>query len=133
MPPSDRAQRIAEIVEAALERDAADWLSFLDDSYGDDPSLRQEVESLLAYQKEATDFINADKRRATEIYLKVTKEKTPIAEVMEVMADPQIQYNTTPGGIQAFVDFMAKIGTLKNPPASWKDMLFPEALAGTGG
>jgi len=89
--------------------------------------------AFLAALKESTDFINADKRRATEIYLKVTKEKTPVEEVMEVMADPQIQYNTTPGGIQAFVDFMAKIGTLKNPPASWKDMLFPEALVGTGG
>jgi serine/threonine-protein kinase len=55
----ERAQRIAEIVEAALERDAADWPSFLDESCGDDPPLRKEVESLLAYQKEATDFIEA--------------------------------------------------------------------------
>jgi serine/threonine protein kinase len=59
MVTPDRTQRIAEIVEAALERDAADWPSFLDESCGDDPSLRKEVESLLAYQKEATDFIEA--------------------------------------------------------------------------
>ncbi|HEY8835324.1 MAG TPA: serine/threonine-protein kinase, partial [Chthoniobacterales bacterium] len=55
----ERAQRIAEIVEAALEGDANDWPSFLDEACGDDPSLRKEVESLLAYQKEATDFIEA--------------------------------------------------------------------------
>ena len=59
MVTPDRTQRIAEIVEEALERDAADWPSFLDESCGDDPSLRKEVESLLAYQKEATDFIEA--------------------------------------------------------------------------
>jgi eukaryotic-like serine/threonine-protein kinase len=69
MPPSDRAQRTAEIVEAALERDAADWPSFLDGSCAEDPSLRSEVESLLAYQKEATDFIEgpAYKSAVTEL------------------------------------------------------------------
>jgi eukaryotic-like serine/threonine-protein kinase len=57
MPPFDRAQRIAEIVEAALECDAADWPSFLDESCSDDMGLRGEVESLLGYKKEASDFI----------------------------------------------------------------------------
>ena len=44
-------------------------------------------------------------------------------------ADPAIQYTTKVGGINAFVSFMAKTGTLKNPPADWKEMFFPEALA----
>jgi len=57
MPPSDRAQRVAEIVETALELNAAEWPSFLDGSCGDDLALRKEVESLLGYQKEASDFI----------------------------------------------------------------------------
>ena len=35
--------------------------------------------------KEATDFINADKRKGAEIYLKVTGEKTPVDEIMEVL------------------------------------------------
>jgi NitT/TauT family transport system substrate-binding protein len=83
--------------------------------------------------KEATDFINADKRRAAEIYLKITKERTPVDEIMEVLADPAIQYTTKVQGIDAFVSFMSKTGTLKNPPADWKDMFFPEALAGAGG
>jgi NitT/TauT family transport system substrate-binding protein len=89
--------------------------------------------AFLAALKEATDFINADKRRAAEIYLKVTKDKTPVDELMEVLADPEIQYTTKVGGIQSFVSFMAKVGTLKNPPANWRDMFFPEALAGAGG
>jgi len=57
MPPFDQSQRVAEIVEAALERDGADWPSFLDESCGDDLPLRREVESLLGYQRKATDFI----------------------------------------------------------------------------
>jgi NitT/TauT family transport system substrate-binding protein len=86
----------------------------------------------LAALKEATDFVNTDKRRAAEVYLKVSGDKTPIDEIMEVLADPAIQYNTKVGGIGAFVSFMAKTGTLKNPPAEWKEMFFPEALAGSG-
>ena len=83
--------------------------------------------------KEATDYINADKKRAAEIYLKITKERTPVDEIMEVLADPAIQYTTKVMGINAFVSFMGRTGTLKNPPADWKDMFFPEALAGAGG
>jgi NitT/TauT family transport system substrate-binding protein len=93
----------------------------------DNPKLNG---AFLAALKEATDFINADKRRAAEIYLKVTKDKTPVEDIMEVLADPAIQYTTKVGGIQSFVRFMGKVGTLKNPPSDWKDMFFPEALAG---
>ena len=84
--------------------------------------------AFVGAMKEATDIVNADKRKGAEIYLKVTGEKTPIDEVMEVLADPDIQFNNKLGGIRAFVAFMAKTGTLKNPPADWKDMFFPEAF-----
>ncbi len=32
-----------------------------------------------------------------------------------------------------FVSFMAKTGALRNPPADWREMFFPEALGRTGG
>jgi len=96
----------------------------------DNPKLYGAFRAAL---KEATDFINADKKRAAEIYLKVTKDRTPVEEIMEVLADPAIQYTTKPGGIESFVSFMAKVGTLKNPPADWREMFFPEALGGPGG
>jgi NitT/TauT family transport system substrate-binding protein len=89
--------------------------------------------AFLAGLKEATDFINADKKRAAEIYLKVSGDKTPVEDIMEVLADPAIQYTTKVMGIGAFVTFMTKVGTLKNPPADWREMFFPEAVAGTGG
>jgi NitT/TauT family transport system substrate-binding protein len=81
--------------------------------------------------KEATDVINADKRKAAEIYIKVTGEKTTVDDIMDVLKDPEIQYNNKVGGIRTFVNFMAKTGTLKNPPADWKDIFFPEARAGS--
>jgi NitT/TauT family transport system substrate-binding protein len=63
----------------------------------------------------------------------VSGEKTSVDEIMEVLADKDIVYNNRVGGIRAFVDFMAKTGSLRNPPASWRDMFFPEAMAGAGG
>jgi NitT/TauT family transport system substrate-binding protein len=87
--------------------------------------------AFVAAMKEATAFINADKRKGAEIYLKVSGEKTTIDDIMEVLADPDIAYNNKVGGIRTFVNFMAKTGTLKNPPADWKDMFFPEAGAGS--
>ena len=89
--------------------------------------------AFLAALKEATDFINADKRKAAEIYLKVTKDKTPVEEIMEVLADPAIHYTDQGRRHQSFVSFMAETGALKNPPADWKDMFFPEAFAPAGG
>lgn len=91
----------------------------------DNPKLYAAFRAAL---QEATDFINADKRRAAEIYLRVTGDKAPLDETVEILGDPAIQYTTKVGGIDAFVQFMAKVGTLKNPPANWRDMFFPEAL-----
>jgi sulfonate transport system substrate-binding protein len=89
--------------------------------------------AFVAGMKEATDIINADKRKGAEIYLKSTGEKTSVEDILEVLADKDIIYNNKVGGIRTFVNFMAKTGTLKNPPADWKDMFFPEAMAGAGG
>jgi len=96
----------------------------------DNPKL---FAAFVAGMKEATDIINADKRKGAEIYLKVSGEKTTVDDIMEVLADKDIVYNNRVGGIRAFVDFMAKTGSLRNPPANWRDMFFPEAFAGAGG
>jgi NitT/TauT family transport system substrate-binding protein len=96
----------------------------------DNPKL---YAAFVAGMKEATDIINADKRKGAEIYLKSTGEKTSVDDLLEVLADKDIIYNNKVGGIRTFVNFMAKTGTLKNPPADWKDMFFPEAMAGVGG
>ena len=85
----------------------------------------------LAALKEATEFINADKKRAAEIYLKASGDKMPVEELTGILNDPSIRYTTQLEGIGSFVDFMAKTGTLKAPPSSWRDMFFPEALGGS--
>lgn len=93
----------------------------------ENPKLYGAFRAALA---DATDFINADKKRAAAIYLKASGDKTPVDELTAMIDDPAIQYTTKVMGIDSFVNFMAKAGTLKNPPADWREMFFPEALTG---
>ena len=53
----ERWNKIEQIYHAALERDAHDRTAFLEQACGGDDDLRREVDSLLAYQSGAEDFI----------------------------------------------------------------------------
>jgi NitT/TauT family transport system substrate-binding protein len=88
--------------------------------------------AFMAALQEATTFINKDKRAAAEIYIKMTKDKTPINELMAIMNDPTIEYSLQPKNIMQLVDFMYKTGGIKTKPASWKDMFFPSAHSMAG-
>jgi serine/threonine protein kinase/Tfp pilus assembly protein PilF len=53
----ERARRLEELYHSALERDAAERGAFLKNACGNDAELLREVESLLAYDEKAEDFI----------------------------------------------------------------------------
>lgn len=76
--------------------------------------------------REATDFINANKRRAAEMYVAEGGGKESVDKILALMSDPQVNYTMTPERVLPYAQFMNQIGTLKNRPASWKDMFFPE-------
>jgi NitT/TauT family transport system substrate-binding protein len=76
---------------------------------------------------EATALINKDKRWAAEAYLRMSKDKASQKEIEDMLNDPAIVFTTTPQNVMKYVDFMTKIGSIKNRPDSWKDMFFPNA------
>jgi tetratricopeptide (TPR) repeat protein/tRNA A-37 threonylcarbamoyl transferase component Bud32 len=53
----DRQQKIAEVVKSALEREPAEWPTFLDEACAGDPEMRVEVDSFLRFQADASQFI----------------------------------------------------------------------------
>jgi serine/threonine protein kinase/tetratricopeptide (TPR) repeat protein len=55
----DRLHQIEQVYHAALEREEAHRDSFLEQACAGDDTLRREVESLLAYHKQAEDFIES--------------------------------------------------------------------------
>lgn len=82
--------------------------------------------AVLDALKEATDMINADKRKAAEIYVKQGGGKESVDKILAIMNDPQVHYTLAPERILPYAQFMHQVGTLKNRPASWKDLFFPD-------
>jgi sulfonate transport system substrate-binding protein len=83
--------------------------------------------AFVAALDEATAQINGDKRKAAETYLRISKDKDSLEDILKMLNDPEIKYTTTPNNVMKYVDFMYKIGSIKAKPDSWKQMFFPNA------
>ncbi len=88
--------------------------------------------AFLAALQEATDIINKDKRAAAELYIRITKDKSPVEELLKIMNDPGNEYSLVPKGNMPMVEFMYRIGTIKVKPDSWKDLFFPNVHSQPG-
>jgi len=73
--------------------------------------------------------INRDKRAAAEAYLRLSKDKDSLDNILKMMNDPNIVFTTTPQNIMKFAAFMAKTGAIKAKPESWRDFFFPNVYA----
>ena len=82
--------------------------------------------AFLSALKESIDFVNQDKKRAAEIYVKASNSKEPVAAILKMLNDPEIEYTMTPKNVMKYADFLHKIGSIKVKPASWKEIFFPE-------
>lgn len=77
---------------------------------------------------EAISWINADKPRAAALYIELTKDRNlTVEELAATMATKDMEYTKVPSNVGKMVDFMHRVGLIKNKPASWKDLFFPEA------
>ncbi len=82
--------------------------------------------ALVDALREATDFINANKRRAAEMYVAEGGGKESVDKILELMNDPQVRYTLAPERVLPYALFMNQTGMLKNRPESWKDLFFPD-------
>ncbi len=81
---------------------------------------------------EATATINRDKKAAAEAYLRISKDKDTVNNILAMLNDPAIVFTTTPQNVMKYVDFMAKTGSVKVKPDSWKDLFFPNIHGAAG-
>lgn len=88
--------------------------------------------AMLKALEEANRMIAGDKAMAAELLAKSEGAGLTQEEIIEVLNDPQIEFTTTPENVMKYANFMADIGTLKNRPASWKDLFFPEIHGAPG-
>jgi NitT/TauT family transport system substrate-binding protein len=91
---------------------------------GENPKL---YDAFVKALDDVTAQINRDKRTAAEAYLRISKDKDSVTEILAMLNDPLIVYTTTPQNVMKYVDFMAKTGAIKTRPDSWKDLFFPNA------
>jgi NitT/TauT family transport system substrate-binding protein len=76
---------------------------------------------------EAMEFIAKDKRGAAELYLKASKEKLTVDELVNMISMPGFAFTQAPHGVMKYAEQMYKTGVIKTMPASWKDPFFPTA------
>ena len=82
--------------------------------------------AVVAGMRDGMAFINANRRRAAEIYVEIAKDKSGTDAVFKILDAPDMVFTLAPNGTKLVADFMGRIGALKVKPESWKDLFFPE-------
>lgn len=76
--------------------------------------------------REAMEFIERDPKGAAEAYLKETKSKEPLENIVQYILAPGSSFSMTPERVLQQAEFMYRIGSIKIKPDSWQEMFFPE-------
>ena len=87
------------------------------------------VAAILGAMREATGWIKADKKAAAEAYLRITKDRMPVDEMVAILNDPTMVITIVPKGADKISEFLAKVGRIKAKPDNWKDYYFGDVGA----
>ena len=89
--------------------------------------------AFVAALKQSFDMIRSDKKAAAQVLLDSMGGKGwTVEELAEMLNDPKIYYTTKPENVMKYATFMHEIGSLKNQPASIKELFFDGADLGGG-
>src|SRR5437588_2682031 len=83
--------------------------------------------AVLAALKEAIDAVNNDKRAAAKAYLDIAQDrKSTLDEIFNVINDKDYAFTLSPEKVFKTAVFMGNVGTVKDPPAKWQELFFPD-------
>lgn len=82
--------------------------------------------SFVAALREAVEFVAANKPEAAQIYARAARVKSPEADILRIIDDPDLRFTLVPEGIMIYANFMHRVGLLKVKPATWKDVFVGE-------
>ena len=85
--------------------------------------------AFLAALEEADKLIADEPARAATIYVQSAKAKLSADEVERMIKDPDTKFSTTPNGVMQFANFMGRVGSIKNKPATWQDLFIANVHA----
>lgn len=73
----------------------------------------------------ANEWIKTNPADAASLYIKAENSKLAPDFVESIIRDKDVNFTTIPEGAQKFADFEAKVGLIKQAPASWRDLFQP--------
>lgn len=82
-------------------------------------------QAVLAALKEATRLIEAKPDEAVAIFIKIDQSKLSPEFLRKMITDKDFSFSLAPENLLKITDFMHRTGTIKNKPASWKDLFHP--------
>jgi NitT/TauT family transport system substrate-binding protein len=82
--------------------------------------------AFLAALEEAMTLIHGNKKEIAALWIKAENSKLPQDFVEKILNDPENVFTTTPQNVMKYAEFMHKVGSIKEKPAKWSDMFFPE-------
>lgn len=82
--------------------------------------------ALISAIEEATAMLNKSVEAGSQYWIDDTKSKLPLETVVKIAGHPQITWTMTPQKSLRFAEFMHAVGSIKEKPADWKELFFPE-------
>ena len=82
--------------------------------------------------KEASAWIEANKKAAAETYVKIENSKLEPAFIQSLIESPDSKFTVVPSRSYAFADFLHRTGAIKTKAESWKDYTFEELHSENG-
>lgn len=81
---------------------------------------------------EASAWINANKEKAADVFIRQQGSKLSPQLVTEIIKDPENDFTIIPENTFVYARELYKLGVLKSEASSWKDYFFPEAYGANG-
>ena len=76
--------------------------------------------------QKAVDWIKNQPLQAAEFFQKNIKAKETVDDYYKQLINKQVEFEIAPQGLEKFAAFVYKIGEIKNPLKSWKDVSMPQ-------
>jgi NitT/TauT family transport system substrate-binding protein len=88
----------------------------------ENPRLAKAIVEAL---KESVDWILADKKRAAELYVRTSKSKESVDQILAILNSPDVNYAVKPlDNITIFSDFLFETGAVKHKASSARELFF---------
>src|SRR5215217_4065789 len=87
---------------------------------------RRPTRRFWAALQDANAFIAEHPREAAQIFARIERTNLPVGFIERLIVDPESSFAPAPQNVMKIYGFMHRVGTLKNMPATWQDLFFPE-------